>query len=42
MQSAMEYDEEVQPLTLGNRYSLGNGDEASGKRVRNIFLKYFD
>ena len=42
MQSAMKYDEEFQPPTLGNRYSLGNGDEASGKRVRNIFLKYFD
>eukprot|EP00112_Aurelia_sp_Birch-Aquarium-sp1_P012815 Seg270.2 transcript_id=Seg270.2/GoldUCD/mRNA.D3Y31 product="Protein ALP1-like" protein_id=Seg270.2/GoldUCD/D3Y31 len=42
MQSAIKYDGEFQPPTLGNRDSLGNGDEASGKRIQNIFLKYFD
>ena len=39
---AMRYDQEFQPPTSGNRYSLGNNDEASGKRIRNIYLKFFD
>ena len=39
---ATTYEKEFQPSTLGNRYSLGNNDEFSGKRTRNIFVKYFD
>lgn len=39
---AVDYDREFQPPLLGNRYSLGNNDETSGKKVRNIFVKYFD
>ncbi len=30
-----------QPPIAGNRYSLGNNDESAGKRVRNVFMKYF-
>ena len=39
---AQRYDQEFQPPTSGNRYSLGNNDEATGKTIRNIFLKFFD
>ena len=42
MTKTQRYDQEFQPPTSGNRYSLGNNDEASGKRIRNIFLKFFD
>ena len=31
-----------QPPVSSNRYSLGSQDEATGKKIRNIFLKYFD
>ena len=33
---AVEYKREFQPSIVGNRYSLGNNDEAG------IFVKYFD
>ena len=36
MARAVAYDREFQPDMLGNRYSLGNCDEANGKKVRNI------
>lgn len=39
---AVDYDREFKPPLLGNRYSLGNNDETSGKKVRDIFVKYFD
>ena len=39
---ATTYEKEFQPSTLGNRYSLGNNYEVSGKRTRNIFVKYVD
>ena len=35
---AQRYDQEFQPQTSGNGYSLGNNDQASGKRIQNIFL----
>ena len=42
MARAIAYDWKFQPQMLGNRYSLANCDEASGKEVRNIFVKLFD
>ena len=35
-------DKITQPELQGNRYSLGKSDESEGKRIRNIFVKYFD
>ena len=40
--ASVQYDKEVQPALIGNRYSLGNNDEASGKNIRNIFVNYFN
>ena len=42
MARAVAYDREFQPDMLGNRYSLRNCDEANAKKVRNIFVKFFD
>lgn len=39
---AQQNDRVTQPELQGNRYSLGNSDESEGKRIRNIFVKYFD
>ena len=39
---AIQQDGHEQPAVCGNRYCLANNDEAGGKRIRNIFLKYFD
>ena len=41
MAREVAYDREFQPEMLGNRCSLGNCNEANGKRVRNIFM-FFD
>ena len=38
MARAIAYDREFQAQMLGNRYSLGNCEEASGKEVRNISI----
>ena len=39
---AMECEKQFQPPILGNRYTLGNNDEQSGKIIRDIFVKFFD
>ncbi|XP_046862569.1 protein ALP1-like [Xenia sp. Carnegie-2017] len=39
---AMECKKQFQPPILGNRYTLGNNDEQSGKIIRDIFVKFFD
>ena len=39
---AMECEKQFQPPILGNRYTLSNNDEQSGKIIRDIFVKFFD
>ncbi len=39
---SIQREHSEQPSLSGNRYSLGSKDEASGKKIRNIFLKFFD
>ena len=40
--NTVRQDNEVQPPITGNRYTLGSKDEASGKRIRKVFTKYFE
>ena len=39
---ASQQDGHEQPAVCKNRYSFANNDVPGGKRIRNIFLKYFD
>ena len=39
---AVRNDSFLQPTLSGNRYSQGTNDETGGKKIRNIFVNYFD
>ena len=39
---AVRNDAFLQPTLSGNRYSQGTNDETGGKKIRNIFVNYFD
>ncbi len=40
--NAIQQDLEFQPPLLGNRYTLGNNDESTGKKIRKIYTDHFE
>ena len=40
--AAVDHDKVSQPIPQGSRYAQANNDEAGGKHIRQIFMKYFE